>query len=365
MAYNLQSLITILQQILHPEQTHWSFDHNKPQLESLLEKTESLMQILEKSSPTKVASLDSQIRETAYKAEDIIESQMVHQMLSNPESESLTFPTPDLQQVTQELDSAAVFAAEKTMASSDLTQQIESMKLEVEEKSASSSRSKSDLGVEDLSARVPFFSVFDLQFLKPRQVILEKSSHTKVASLESQIRDAVFEAEDIIESQMVHQMLSNPDSESLAFSTPDLQQVTRELDSAAVFMGEKTMASRDLQQLESTKLVESEEKSASSQRYKSDYLVGVDADLLELKDRLTNMERKVEIVPIVGMGGIEGATRGVRKLRPQSGYRILEAKKSDFCNTNGFSNTRESLLDQAKPVRCCSFVACNMLLNIS
>ncbi|KAL1531585.1 putative late blight resistance protein R1A-10 [Salvia divinorum] len=146
MAYNLQSLVTILQQILHPEQTHWSFDHNKPQLESLLEKAESLMQILEKSSPTKVASLDSQIRETAYKAEDIIESQMVHQMLSSPESESLTFPTPDLQQVTRELDSAAVFMSEKTMASSDLTQQIESVKLvEVEEKSASSSRSKSDL----------------------------------------------------------------------------------------------------------------------------------------------------------------------------------------------------------------------------
>ncbi|KAL1531582.1 putative late blight resistance protein R1B-16 [Salvia divinorum] len=181
MAYNLQSLITILQQILHPDQTHWIFDHNKPQLESLLEKAESLMQILEKSSPTKVASLDSQIRETANKAEDIIESQMVHQMLSNPESESLTFPTPDLQQVTRELDSAAVFMSEKAMASSDLTQQLESMKLEVEEMSASSSRSKSDL-------------------------------------------------------------------------------------------------------------------------------VGVDADLLELKDRLTNAERKVEIVPIVGMGGIGKST---------------------------------------------------------
>ncbi|KAL1531584.1 putative late blight resistance protein R1A-10 [Salvia divinorum] len=218
MAYNLQSLITILQQILNPEQTHWSFDHNKPQLESLLKKAESLMQILEKSSPTKVASLDSQIRETAYKAEDIIESQMVHQMLSSPESESLTFPTPDLQQVTRELDSAAVFMSEKTMASSDLTQQIESVKLvEVEEKSASSSRSKSDL-------------------------------------------------------------------------------------------------------------------------------VGVDADLLELKDRLTNAERKVEIVPIVGMGGIEGAARGVRQLRPQSACSRLEAKS--------FSNTQESLLARAERMYC-------------
>ncbi|XP_047965788.1 putative late blight resistance protein homolog R1B-16 [Salvia hispanica] len=150
MAYNLQSLITILQQILHPDQTHWTFDHNKPQLESLIQIAESLMQILEKSSHTQIASFESQIRDTVYKAEDIIESKMVNQMLSNPESKSLTFSTPYLQQVTQELDSVLVLMAEKMMTSSDLqqaTQQLESMKLvAVEKKSASSSsRSKSDL----------------------------------------------------------------------------------------------------------------------------------------------------------------------------------------------------------------------------
>ncbi|XP_042045696.1 putative late blight resistance protein homolog R1B-16 [Salvia splendens] len=150
MAYNLQSLITILQQILHPEQTHWTFDHNKPQLESLLQKAESLMQILEKSSHTQIASFESQIRDTVFKTEDLIESQMVHQMLSHLESESLTFSTPDLHQVTQELDSAVVLMAEKRTSSSDLqqaTQQLEPMKLveELEENSAYSSRSKNDL----------------------------------------------------------------------------------------------------------------------------------------------------------------------------------------------------------------------------
>ncbi|KAK4405531.1 Disease resistance RPP8-like protein 3 [Sesamum angolense] len=51
MAYNLESLIRILQQILNPDNKRWILDHNKrPQLESLLEKASPLKQILDKSS---------------------------------------------------------------------------------------------------------------------------------------------------------------------------------------------------------------------------------------------------------------------------------------------------------------------------
>ncbi|KAH6808645.1 hypothetical protein C2S51_026428 [Perilla frutescens var. frutescens] len=106
MAYNLQSLITILQQILNPEQEHWILDHqNTPQLESLLQKAASLKQIHENSSVTKLESLESQIRDAAHKAEDLIESHMVDQILSH-NGTRFTFVTPDLQEVTQELDSA-------------------------------------------------------------------------------------------------------------------------------------------------------------------------------------------------------------------------------------------------------------------
>ncbi|XP_057773790.1 putative late blight resistance protein homolog R1A-10 [Salvia miltiorrhiza] len=106
MAYNLQPLITILQQILNPDQQScWVLDHNKPQLESLLEKAASLQHILEKTLHPKIEGLESQIREAAHKAEDIIESRMVDQILSSPQGVSFTFSTPDLQQVMQQLDS--------------------------------------------------------------------------------------------------------------------------------------------------------------------------------------------------------------------------------------------------------------------
>ncbi|XP_057771684.1 putative late blight resistance protein homolog R1A-10 [Salvia miltiorrhiza] len=107
MAYNLQPLITILQQILKPQQSRWIVDHNKPQLESLLEKASYLqLQILQKTPLlTKLPSLEFQIRDVANEAEDIVESHMVERMLSMPEGVNITPLTPDVLLVTQKLDS--------------------------------------------------------------------------------------------------------------------------------------------------------------------------------------------------------------------------------------------------------------------
>ncbi|KAK4422663.1 putative late blight resistance proteinR1A-10 [Sesamum alatum] len=106
MAYNLESLIRILHQIMHPDNKRWILRHNRPQMESLLEKASSLKQILDKSSSATTESLMSQIRDAAQTAEDIIESHMVDQRLSRPGARSCIISPPDLHQVIEELDSA-------------------------------------------------------------------------------------------------------------------------------------------------------------------------------------------------------------------------------------------------------------------
>ncbi|KAL1561294.1 hypothetical protein AAHA92_04015 [Salvia divinorum] len=217
MAYNLQPLITVLEGILDPDQTRWIVHENNPQFQSILDKATSLQQLLDKSSLTE---LDSQIREVAHRAEDIIESRMVHQMISGYNSAIFTFTTPDLQQVILDLDS--------------LMEQAEKL----------------------------------------------------------------VEMED--------------------------NKMLPEVDSA----------------MEQLKLVEMEDKkmpSSSSSSSKSAVVVGIDGDLMQLKDRLTSMEKKLEIVPIVG-SHVRREELGMRTVALKYLGRVFQSQK---LNQNGGTSKKK------------------------
>ncbi|KAL2492469.1 putative disease resistance RPP8-like protein 4 [Abeliophyllum distichum] len=138
-----------------------------------------------------------------------------------------------------------------------------------------------------------------------------------IRCLEGRIRVAAYEAEDIIESQIdiSDQILSDSRNHcercvefmryNLAKKCENLQKVIQELDS----ISEQVVNMKDRNDVEI--LPHRNPFPAGSSKFgssnKSD-MVGFDDELLQIKERLTGSPSKLEILSIVGMGGIGKTT---------------------------------------------------------
>ncbi|KAL2515227.1 Disease resistance RPP13-like protein 4 [Forsythia ovata] len=136
----------------------------------------------------------------------------------------------------------------------------------------------------------------------------QKSSET-IDCLESQIRDAAYEAEDIIESHITDRVREESASKRGDIFTPfchKLEEVIEEIGSIKKRV-EKIKDENDAQDLQArTELSPDSLKQPASSGKSS--MVGLDDDIMKIKEWLTGVLSNLETLSVVGMGGIGKTT---------------------------------------------------------
>ncbi|KZV24874.1 hypothetical protein F511_14757 [Dorcoceras hygrometricum] len=133
----------------------------------------------------------------------------------------------------------------------------------------------------------------------------------EMQGLEGKISRSAYAAEDIIESRVVDQILEDSEPESESSSTlfcQDLQKVIEEFDSMKTDVMKIKESDQGVTITEQTKRYASVGSFIGGASDSKNTMVGFDEDLDQMMDTLTGDESNLQILSVVGMGGIGKTT---------------------------------------------------------